>query len=196
MFTQMLRTSTAVVAGMVLAGGMLALPGLAAPVTGRAAAWGVNTSGQLGDNNWPTAAKVPVAVKADTGPLAGKTVTSISAGDSHSCAIADGKAYCWGSNGNGQLGDNNAPTAARVPVAVKSDSGPLAGKTVTAISAGYNHTCAVADGKAYCWGWNYYGQLGDNNAPTDAKVPVAVSADTGPLSGKTVTAISAGEPHS
>ena len=74
--------------------------------------------------------------------------------------MADGKAYCWGFNGDGQLG-NNTTTDSSLPVAVDT-SGPLAGKTVTAISAGYWHSCAVADGRASCWGDNLEGQLGDN----------------------------------
>ena len=32
-----------------------------------------------------------------------------------------------------------------------------------AISAGRGHSCAVADGKAYCWGYNAPGQLGNNS---------------------------------
>ncbi|MFU8842140.1 MAG: hypothetical protein ACNA8R_15785 [Nitriliruptoraceae bacterium] len=44
-------------------------------------------------------------------------MTAISAGDSHTCAIADGKAYCWGESTSGRLGtDKNRPT--RVPSAV------------------------------------------------------------------------------
>ena len=183
----------AVLAGMAVAGSVLVAPGVvAAPTAGRAAAWGNNSFGQLGDN--PTIdidSKVPVAVNTD-GPLAGKTVTAVSAGDWYTCAVADGKAYCWGYNYDGQLG-NNSTIDSKVPVAVNTD-GPLAGKTVTAVSAGDRYTCAVADGKAYCWGYNYYGQLG-NNSTIDSSVPVAVKADSGPLAGKTVTAISTGGLH-
>ena len=78
--------------------------------------------------------------------------TTISAGSNHSCAIADGQAYCWGSGGDGRLG-NNSETDSLVPVAVDT-SGVLSGKTITAISAGERHTCAVADGRAYCWGYS------------------------------------------
>ncbi len=66
----------------------------------------------------------------------------------------------------------------------------LAGKTVTAISAAYYHSCAVADGQAFCWGNNAYGQLG-NNTTTNSSVPVAVTTG-GVLAGQTVTAIAAG----
>jgi hypothetical protein len=158
---------------------------------GRAFCWGWNSSGQLG-NNSTTGSMVPVAVNT-SGVLAGKTVTAISAGD-HSCAVADGRAFCWGYNSSGQLG-NNSTTGSKVPVAVRADSGPLAGKTVTAVTAGGSHSCAVADGKAYCWGNNEQGQLGDYNMPTDSKVPAYVYAD-GVLAGRPVTAIDAGRLHS
>ena len=45
-------------------------------------------------------------------------LTQISVGGDHSCAMdSSGKAYCWGENGNGQLG-NNSTVDSRTPVAV------------------------------------------------------------------------------
>ena len=100
--------------------------------------------------------------------LSGRTVTAISASSfAHTCAVADGLAFCWGVNKYGQLGNNSA-TDSGVPVAVDT-VGALAGRTVTAVTAGNNHSCAVADGKAYCWGRNIYGRLG-NDTTTDATV--------------------------
>ena len=157
---------------------------------GKASCWGYNFSGQLG-NNSSTNTSVPVAVNT-SGSLAGKSVTAITAGNSHTCVVADGRAYCWGDNNFGELGDNNWPIVSTVPVTVDT-SGVLAGKTVSAITAGNSHTCVVADGRAYCWGWNDYGQLGDNST-TNSAVPVAVDT-SGVLAGKTVTAIDAGRYH-
>ena len=61
----------------------------------KAYCWGYNSFRQLG-NNSTADSSVPVAVST-TGVLAGKTIKQISAGGSHTCAIAsDNKAYCWG----------------------------------------------------------------------------------------------------
>ena len=156
---------------------------------GKAFCWGQNWAGQLGDNS-TTGSPAPLAVSS-AGALAGRVVSQISAGDGHTCVVADGKAYCWGENAAGQLG-NDATADSLVPVAVDV-SGVLSGKTVTAVSTGTSHSCVVADGKAYCWGENAAGQLG-NDATADSLVPVAVDV-SGVLSGKTVTAVAAGESH-
>ena len=178
-------------AGMALAASSLVAPAVvAAPTpTPGIASWVCNLYGQLG-NDSETDAKVPVPV--DTaGVLAGKTVTAVEAGHLHTCAVADGKAYCWGNNEYGQLGDNTT-TNSKVPVAVDT-TGELLGKTVTAITAGQEQTCALAAGKAYCWGSNTNGQLG-NDSTTSSKVPVPVDT-SGELASKTVTAITAGSHH-
>lgn len=96
--------------------------------------------------------------------LAGKTVTAIAAGMCFTCAVADGRAYCWGEKKDGRLG-NGTTADSWVPVAVKADSG-LAGKTGTAITTGYAYSCAVADGKRYCWGDNEGSQLGNISTTT------------------------------
>ena len=100
---------------------------------GAAYCWGLDSSGQLGNNSM-TQSPVPVAVST-SGVLAGQTLTQLAAGNAHVVRAGLGRAaYCWGANGNGQLG-NNSTNRSLVPVAV-STSGVLAGMTLTQITAG------------------------------------------------------------
>jgi alpha-tubulin suppressor-like RCC1 family protein len=163
--------------------------------TGLAYCWGNDSSGQLG-NNSTTQSNVPVAVAVTTGVLSGKVLTqlSTSGGGSSTCAVdSTGLAYCWGLNGNGQLG-NNTTTSAKVPVAVTT-SGVLSGKILTQISVGSAFACALdSTGFAYCWGLGSNGQLG-NNTVTSSSLPVAVTA-TGILAGKALAQITSGSAYS
>jgi alpha-tubulin suppressor-like RCC1 family protein len=151
--------------------------------------WGAGENGQIGNG---AAQRVDTPTPVSTlGLLSGKTVTDISVGGNHACAVADGKAYCWGNNSNGQLG-NGTTTSSNSPVQVSS-AGVLAGKTINSISAGSNHTCAIASSTAYCWGYNQQGQLG-NGTTTSSNSPVQVSS-AGVLAGKTINSISTSSNH-
>jgi alpha-tubulin suppressor-like RCC1 family protein len=161
---------------------------------GQAYCWGSNFRGQLGDGT-TNDSSVPVAVNTSGSPLEGKSVTTITAGTKHTCAVADGQASCWGLNFYGQLG-NGTITDSPIPVAVNTSGTPLDNESVTAISAGSGQTCAVVDGRAYCWGHNSYGQLGDGTTAPTSTTPVAVATSGTPMAGATVTAITAGDFHS
>ncbi|MDH3755708.1 MAG: hypothetical protein OEU32_17730, partial [Acidimicrobiia bacterium] len=117
-------------------------------------------------------------------------------GTAHTCAILDdGNVRCWGLNSAGQLGygntnsiGDNESAATAGPV----DLGP--GRTATAITAGFDHTCAVLDnGSVRCWGAGGSGQLGygNTNSIGDNETPGSVGpVDLGP--GRTATAVAAG----
>jgi alpha-tubulin suppressor-like RCC1 family protein len=130
--------------------------------------WGLNIAGQLG-NTSNTDSSIPVLVSAGVGI----TYSNISAGNDFSCGIqSTGSAYCWGANGNGNLGDGSiAPS--NTPVLV---SNPSAGAVqYSSISTGGFHTCAVAQsGDAYCWGYNVDGELG-NGGNSNNLIPILVS---------------------
>ena len=159
-------------------------------------AWGSNAWGQLGDGTLDER-NSPVAVKM-SGALAGKTVTAVAASGVLSMALtSDGRVFTWGANEHRELGDGTDVDWRTEPVAVVTD-GVLAGKTVTKIATGGFHALALtSDGTLVSWGWNLNGQLGDGTKDGQffGAGPVAV-VRSGALSGKTVTAISAGLFHS
>ena len=163
---------------------------------GTLASWGSNANGQLGNNNATGNSSTPVAVLTTSGALFGRTVVGIAAGADFTLAMcSDGTVASWGKNNVGQLGNGGMPTNSAVPVLVTMN-GALSGKIVTAIAAGGTHALVrCSDGSVFAWGANGSGQLGDNNAPNDSGVPVAVFA-SGVLSGKQIARISAGYTHS
>jgi alpha-tubulin suppressor-like RCC1 family protein len=153
---------------------------------GSASCWGSDRVGQLGNDDAAVDQPTPVAVALP----AGRRAVAISAGSYHSCAVLDdGSASCWGSDSLGQLGDDDATINQPTPVAVALP----AGRRAVAISAGHLHSCAVLDdGSASCWGYDFLGQLGDDDVTADQPRPVEVAL---PGSRRAV-AISAGGTHS
>jgi alpha-tubulin suppressor-like RCC1 family protein len=124
-------------------------------VHGRAYCWGSNASYQLGveqvESRCGTTPEVPCSLIPV--PVAtGRTFISISAGGSHTCAIAtDSVPYCWGNNTDGQLGtfDLSSPEL-RIP-----GTAPM-----IAISAGLAHSCGIrVDNVLVCWGSNRFGAI-------------------------------------
>ena len=166
---------------------------LAAPPS--VAAWGLNSSGQLGDGTTDPKS-VPVLVPSD-GVLSGKIVTQLVGGSNHTLALcSDGTVAAWGSNSSGQLG-NNSTTNSPVPIDV-TNSGVLNGKTVTQLSAGLSHSLALCnDGTVATWGNNFNGQLGNGGSGTanNSSVPINIT-NSGALNGKRVTQLGAGGAHS
>ncbi len=168
-------------------------------VEGKAWCWGKNANGQLG-NNSTDESNLPVAVvqtpavttvgSEKDAVLLDSGVSAISAGVSHTCAIQEGAAFCWGSNTNRRLGNSYGTSNVAVPISTL-------GSGVTAISAGDRHTCAIHAGKAWCWGSMLNGRLGNNidatSVNTFSGVPMAVmlTAETTTTIGGTTTTTAA-----
>ena len=139
-----------------------ALHTCAISVTGEAYCWGANLGGRLGDSSGAYQQNSPSAVHS-----AGVLFSSISGGYNHTCAVATtGQIYCWGDNSNGQVGPNGG---AEVDVPV------LVGLTGTSVATGGWHSCATTATGVYCWGYDFWGQLGAASSSGQSATPVRVS---------------------
>jgi alpha-tubulin suppressor-like RCC1 family protein len=102
--------------------------------------------------------------------VVGRQFRSVTPGALHTCAVNPfDAAFCWGYNDSGQLGTGGGNSTTPVRVA-----GGLRFSGVSASGVG-SHTCGVTIGnRAYCWGNNVRGQLGDGTT-TARTTPVAVA---------------------
>jgi alpha-tubulin suppressor-like RCC1 family protein len=133
---------------------------------GNVRCWGWNSVGQLGIGTTDDES-VPTVIAGDLRYQS----AGIDGSGSHACALTeDGRAYCWGANGFGELG-NGTNDLSTVPEAV------LGGFRFASISAGSRFTCAVEEsGGIGCWGRGVWGQLGDGSTESST-VPVLVASD-------------------
>ncbi len=151
---------------------------LALKSDGTILSWGNDYSGQIGNDalfsgEFPT----PIVV------IDASNIIAIAAGGTHSLALkSDGTMLSWGSDGEGQLGDSAENAAKASPVAVSAEA-----SNIVAITAGDAHSLAIkADGTLLSWGWDGFGQLGDDAIQANKFTPVAVS------NASTIVAVSAG----
>lgn len=135
--------------------------------------WGDNDSGQLGDGTTEqrsTPTRVPGltgVTSVDIGAQASLVDNAVQRA-STACAVADGGAYCWGSNRNGQLGDGTNTDKTK-PTRVRNLSDPTKVVTDTSMS------CALTKvGDVLCWGQNSRGELADGTL-TSRTEPVRVA---------------------
>ena len=114
--------------------------------------WGYNNYGQLGDS---TVTKRSSPVQTVAG---GTNWKQVAIGTSSGAIKTDGTLWLWGYNASGQLGDNSV-TSRSSPVQT------VAGGTIWKQIANVflNSAAIKTDGTLWTWGYNAYGQLGDNS---------------------------------
>ena len=153
--------------------------GCAITNAGAVECWGRNESGQLGTGDLASS----VLPRQVTGLSSG--ATTIAVGTSFSCAAVGGGVKCWGKNNAGQLGVGSTTRA------MESTPKDVSGLTSapTALTAGFEHVCAIVGSAAKCWGRNYEGQLGNGRGGQESVPGDVTGLQTG------VTALRAGHSH-
>jgi alpha-tubulin suppressor-like RCC1 family protein len=131
---------------------------------GEAYCWGGGSTGRLGTGS--------TASESTPAPVSGgHAFQDLRAGYYHTCGVTSaGQVLCWGSNGDGQLGDGvSSYSAVPIPPALPP------GRVFSGAGTGIYHSCALTEsGEVWCWGYNYYGQLGDETFD-DRMTPVQVT---------------------
>jgi len=166
-----------------------------------ALSWGANDSGQLG-----TVAGVPSEFVTAPFALASAedyNFSGVAAGNAHSLALRPGTPFvqpfvydagarAWGSNAEGQLGDDSGQDHSSPQWVAETNQPP----GIKAIATGINHSLALlADGKVWAWGSNSAGQLGDGTKDDQPK-PVPVHGPGGDGLLTHIVVIAAGSNHS
>jgi alpha-tubulin suppressor-like RCC1 family protein len=142
-------------------------------VDGTGACWGHNDGpGALGIGaDTPTNASTPL-------PIADLTaMTAVTIAGYHACGIDAGAAYCWGTGGDGELGNGMTASSNRPVRTIDLASG------VTAIHTGggpstADTVCAIQAGKLWCWGSGLDGRAG-NRVADDVYAPAQVAGLSG-----------------
>ncbi len=121
--------------------------------------WGEGDNGQIGDGvgtdrAMPTIVGGGAHVFASLGRYGGDE-------KDHMCGIrTDGSLYCWGANGDGQLGLGGLGGNIAAPTL-------LGGGPYVHTAQAEGHSCAIrTSGTTFCWGKNTFGQLGDGTTTT------------------------------
>ncbi len=147
-------------------------------LTSQGAAWCWGDGGALGDGTL-TDRGAPVEVQGN------RRFRELAAGESITCGLkVDGSVWCWGVAFDGQLGQGSPPrpnTFLPAPV-----SGSLQFRQ---LAPGHHRVCALdVSGRAWCWGSNYNGGLGDGSGQSQSE-PVRVAGDLA------FTTLAAGDYH-
>ncbi len=136
--------------------------------------WGIDAYGSLGNGGTTGTQTSPSAV--DTSGSIPDTWKKVDTSGITTCAIGiDDTLWCWGDDGFGQIG-NGAVTTAQQTSPVAADITGSIPDTWKDISLGNYHACAVGnDDTLWCWGADFFDQLGNGATTTNQTSPVQVS---------------------
>ena len=136
---------------------------------------GNNASGQLGNGSTDNS-KVPVQVKIDEDTNL-ENIVKIASGTDHVIALAnDGKVYAWGSNGYGQLGQNNTESSNYAKIVLGTDGVSYLNNIVDISASAWGTVVLDKNGNVYVWGHGTYGEMG-NNTTTSSNLPIKSSIE-------------------
>lgn len=140
--------------------------------------WGDNVYGTIGSSIAGTSDQTSPTVVTDnqTTPWSAVSINSYHTCarkiDSNTGAIDEGSLWCWGKSDYGQTGSGqyniNFTPSQNIPNQV------LTGTYWKNFATGNDSTCAIkaVDNTLWCWGKNFIGQLGINNAWSTSQIPV------------------------
>ena len=153
---------------------------------GKAYCWGHAGDGNYGNGS---TANSGIPQEVDTTGFADPGIIDVAASANATCFLtSDGNVYCTGTDSSGQLGNGDASTANQYVGAPIDTSLVTGSQKFISISAGWVHHCGLtADGAAYCWGNNGYGQAGVGTTTNISKpTPVDASAIAEPMAVKQI----------
>lgn len=133
-------------------------------------AWGLNTSGQLGDGTIVVKSSPVQEITSST------TWCAVSAGNANSSALKiNGTLWSWGTGSNGILGDGTVANKCS-PVQEISSSTNWSDVSTNQRSS---HVVAIkTDGTLWSWGGGFHGQLGDGTCTNRCSPVREISSST------------------
>lgn len=156
--------------------------------------WGANVEGRLGPGGGGEEDHyTPVTIPGVANAVEVTADREVTCARLEGAGIEVGRVECWGSDAHGAFGDGTNGLAHLTP-------SPVAGvPSAIQITAGEDHLCALVHeagqpvGQIKCWGWDAFGQLGDDNLGYIRKAEYVVEEQRLPVSG--AEHVSAGAEH-